>query len=295
MAFLVSFVVDAFAEHYHKAELLLFSLETFGAVPRANILVQCVDRVDPSFLDFLRQNGYRMRLVAPFLDGSYCNKLQQLPGLEKELEGIDGVFLLDIDMAAVAPLQVPDTRRVWGKVVDGPNPPLAVLGRIFAEALVSLPEVIPCDWGSGDTVATNFNGGFLFLPGPLAPSLSEAWRGWAQWLFQRPGLFDTPGQCCHIDQVSMALALAAEAVPCGRIAANGNFPAHNPRLPRSFDATAPVRLLHYHNGIGPGGLLQPRFRDDGPVDAAVRRFNEAAAERGGFAFSTPRQHPQISP
>ena len=87
--YLVSMVVDSLPEHYFKAELLLFTLGQFAQVPAANMLVQCVDRVDAAFVHFVQESGYRTRTIAPYLDGAYCNKLQQLAGLEDELEHVE--------------------------------------------------------------------------------------------------------------------------------------------------------------------------------------------------------------
>ena len=282
--YLISMVVDSLPEHYYKTELLLFTLGQFAQVPAANVLVQCVDRVDAAFVRFVQESGHRTRTIAPYLDGAYCNKLQQLEGLEDELELVDGLFLLDVDMVVLGRLEPPTMDAVGGKIVDGPNPPLPVLERIFAAAGVKPPDCIPCDWGTGPTVATNWNGGFLYVPAQLAAVVSTQWRRWGQWLFERPDLFDHPRQRGHTDQIAMALTLAAGSMPRAPIPANLNFPTHANRMPGTFNPADPVRVLHYHQGLDAFGLIQPALKGCAAVDEAVEQANAAIAARRVFRF-----------
>jgi len=170
---------------------LLLTLEKFGAVPQDRIIVQCTDRVPEDVRNGLIRNGYTVIVISPYLDGKYCNKLRQLDYfLDAPPADVDGIFLLDIDMAIVSPLDVSDRQVIWGKIVDASNPPITILEKIFAKAAIDMPGVMPCDWGSGDTVATNFNGGFYYIPLKLALALLTGWRKWAEFLFIRPELFE---------------------------------------------------------------------------------------------------------
>lgn len=282
--YLVSIVVDSLPEHYLKAELLLFTLNQFAKIPASNILVQCVDRVDAFFVHFIQENGYQTRTIVPYLDGAYCNKLQQLVGLEEIIKHLDGVFLLDIDMVVYGPLEPPVMAAVCGKIVDGPNPPLPVLERIFAAAGVRPPNYMPCDWDTGLTMATNWNGGFLYIPARLAITVSTQWRHWGQWLFKHPDLFDQPQQRIHTDQIAMTLTLASGSIPLASVPANLNFPIHRNRLPRTFDPTDSLRVLHYHDGLNEFGLIQPTLQGCPPVDETVERINAAIAAQRVFRF-----------
>jgi hypothetical protein len=281
---LISMVVDGLPEHYYKAELLLFTLDRLAQVPAANILVQCVDRVDPAFIRFVQDRGHRCRTIAPYLDGAYCNKLQQLEGLEPELQGIAGLFLLDIDMVVLDRLELPVPETVCGKVVDAPNPPLPILQRIFAAAGIPRPADLPCDWGMGPTVATNWNGGFLYVPTQWLNEVSTRWRHWGSWLFKHPELFDDPGQRVHTDQVALALALAAGSIPFAPLPANLNFPTHTQQLPSTFDSHQPLRVLHYHAGLDAFGLLQPTLKGCAALDTAIEQVNGLIAEQRIFRF-----------
>lgn len=277
----ISFVVDGLDRHYFQAELLLLSLERFGEVPRERILVQCTSRVEQVFLDYLANRGYRHRTIAPFLDGRYCNKLRQLEAF-LDLE-IGGVFLLDADMFVLEPLRPPSADHVCAKVVDLPNPPLAVLQRIFDAAQVPVPKIVGTDVaGDGHaTFAGNCNGGYYYVPARWIQRVNDGWTRWGQWLFERPHLFDSTQQATHTDQVAMALALADGEVPYQAVASNTNCPTHLVQELQHLDAKRPVEILHYHWQLSPFGLIDP-----GPVESAIIRDAVLKANRTIVESST---------
>ncbi len=280
-----SMVVDGHPLHPYQAENLLFTLERYGLAPRDRIVVQCTDRVPEQVRNELARNRYTVTVISPYLDGRYCNKVVQLDHFVREgLSRACGVVLLDLDFVVLSPLEPVVTDRVWGKIVDADNPPLHVLERIFAQAGVDVPGIVPSDWGTGDTVATNFNGGFLYVPGGFVPRMQAAWRRWAEFLHARPDLFEEPGHRDHTDQISFALALAAEGIPCRHLPANWNFPLHSPGVPRSFEPGADVSGLHYHWCLDAFGLVDPVFRDGSVVDETVRRVNAALGARDASPF-----------
>ena len=272
---IVSFVVDGLPRLYYQAELLLFSLSRFARHPREHILVQCTTRVDPAFLAFLDAHGYRYRIIEPFLDGKYCNKIRQLEAFADQ--DVDGVFLLDADMFVLEPLAPPEEGVFCGKVVDMPNPPLHVLQGIFAAAGIPPPAVVDTDTDRDDhrTLANNFNGGFYYVPGHRIATLRDAWKHWANWLFQRPELFESTQQATHTDQVSMAMALSGTGTPSRAIAANFNYPTHAADDLRTYRADLPVSILHYHWLITEFGLLDGQLVRNENARSAVRRANEA--------------------
>lgn len=292
---LISMVVDNLPEHYFKAELLLLSIDRLGGIPMESVLVQCVDRVDQSFKKFVQDKGCCFREISPYLDGTYCNKLQQLDGLSEALTSKDGIFLLDVDMVLIGELDIPSFDKVFGKIVDAPNPPIEVLERIFFTAGMPLPGYVPCDWDLGVTLATNFNGGFLYVPAQLVSEVSSRWRAWAEWLFDRPHLFDTPQQRIHVDQVSMALTLAEGGIPYGQLAANFNFPTHySDRIPTTFDRAAPLRVLHYHAGLNSFGLIEPASGMPEFINAAIELINDVIVTQGKFRFFDTLKRTQAS-
>lgn len=283
--FYYSMVVDAVPEHPYKAEILSLTLERLGNIPPDRIIVQCTNRVAEKVRDRLVQRGYLVTVIPPYLDGKHCNKLRQLDVfIQKGFDDSDGVFLLDIDLAVLSPIDIPNEEVIWGKIVDGPNPPLPVLERIFAKASVKIPDVLPCDWNTGETVSTNFNGGLIFVPKALASTLNVKWRKWAEFLYIRPELFDKPTQRQHIDQISFAMALASEDFPFKHLPANYNFPCHSKSVPRTFPRESDVYVLHYHACLDGFGLIDPIFSDAELIDNAVNRVNDEIATNDELMF-----------
>lgn len=285
LPYFYSMVVDTQPLHPYKAHILLLTLERFGLVPRERIIVQCTERVPVAVRASFTRNGYTVRDIAPYLDKMHCNKIAQLdyfmgviPAAEKAA-GI-GVFLLDLDLGVLSPLDVPNRQVVWGKIVDAPNPPLSTLQRIFSVAGVEPSEIVSCDWETGRTVATNFNGGVLYIPFTTATAVRTSWRRWAEFLFSRPELFDEPSQRRNIDQISFAMMTVSEKIPYRHLTANWNFSCHHlNRKPRTYDAKSPIHILHYHDFLDRYGLIAPTLNfSDSPIDSAVKQLNTALGE-----------------
>ena len=268
-----SFVMDSVVDHSYKAELLLLTLRKFAGIAQDKIVVQCTDRVPDNICQHFRKQGYTITRVAPYLDGKYCNKLRQLDFFREIRWQYAGVFFLDIDLAILEPLELPNWNSVNGKVVDAPNPPISNLRKIFLAAGLRLPEIMQCDWGTGETLRTNLNGGFIFIPKDYISTLSVTWPVWAEFLYHRPYLFDRDGQRNHIDQISFAMALEESAVPLHQLNANWNFPCHCDVAPTSYQTKDRIRALHYHHCLNEQGQLQPIFRQTGTFSQAVKRVN----------------------
>ena len=284
-----SMVVDWPRQHPYQAEVLLHTLrENAGAPPEA-IVVQCTSRVGDDVRSEFRRAGHAVVEIAPYLDGVYCNKIAQLDYFAARPDDAQGVFLLDLDVAILAPLDIPDPAAVCGKIVDGDNPPLPLIHKLFAAAEVALPPRTPSDWqGRGDTIATNLNGGFLYLPMDRIESLRTGWRKWAEFLFARPELFGPRGASetafKHVDQLAFALALAADDVPLRHLPTNWNFPGHKDRQPRLYRPDEPLRALHYHDCLDEFGLLAPKVCGFPALDEALAKANAAIGAARGTAF-----------
>ncbi len=288
-----SMVVDDIGHYPLQAQNLLLCLEHKGAIPPSRIVVHCTQRVDDRVRRRLEDSGCVVPVIAPYLDGAYCNKLMQLdyflrPEVQEKAaeEGARGVFLLDLDLAVLSPLQVPDPDVVWGKPVDAPNPPLACLRGIFESAALEAPALFACDWNGEPTFDTNFNGGFLYIPFACADRIDRAWKGWAEFLFDRPELFaEYPDYRKHIDQISLAMALLSESLPYRHLNAHDNFPCHIPHAPRSFRPDRGIRVLHYHHCLDEFGLIAPLFSDaGGAFDTAVQQANAVFGRRDDPMF-----------
>jgi hypothetical protein len=273
----VSFVVDGNPLYYYQAELLLFSLEHFAKQPKEDILVHCTQKVDSSFIDFLTRNNYSYKIIEPFLDGKYCNKIQQLHSFSEYKEQEGGAFFLDTDMFILEPLQVPDSSKFSAKIVDGPNPSLKILQKIFSKASLPIPDAISSDWiiGNNDTLPVNFNGGMYYIPFKLIPPIDTAWKKWAAWLFQKPELFELKELTMHTDQVSMALSVCELGLSYYSLTANYNFPLNSQNEIRTFEKEKPVYIIHYHRELSPFGLLGGNDFVSVKIASSLNKANKA--------------------
>jgi SAM-dependent methyltransferase len=210
----------------------------------------------------------------------HCNKISGARRLAAD--GVEGLAVLcDTDVAILEDprtLDIP-SRSVASKAVDDPNPPLDVLAAVFAAAGIDLPAAQPLSWDpERSTVAGNGNGGLYLIPGPLLATVATAWETWARWLLDRPQLLDQ--WAVHVDQVAMALALAAEAVDPTPLDVRWNTPVHLPaRIPTDVGEPA---VIHYHQEVDATGQI--RLTGSAPVDGRIDAANRAIDQVWHRAF-----------
>ena len=245
-----------------------------GVHPR-DLVVHVVGPEDSEPLAFLSGQGVELRAVDRFDARSpHCNKIAG--ALDLADQGVDGLAVLcDTDIVVLE-----DPRRldlpagtVAGKLVDAPVPSLETVLTVFSVAGLDAPEVVPLPWGEGDrTVAGNANGGLYLVPGELLPHLAPAWAHWATWLLDRADLLKE--WTVYVDQVAMAMALAAERIGTEALEARWNTPIHDPsRIPQ--DAAAPS-IIHYHQQVDQHGLLRATGVE--AIDRRIDTANRAIAE-----------------
>ena len=253
-----------------------------GAAPD-DLFVHAVAGTSSDVLAFVGSKGVTVHSVEPFDARSpHCNKISgALRMAEAGIEGL--VVLCDTDVAVLEDprsLELP-RRAVAGKVVDAPVPPLEVLHTIFAASGLEVPPSVALPWGPGEcTVSGNSNGGLYLVPGPLLATLAPAWAAWARWLLDRAELL---GQwAVHVDQVSMALALASENVAPVQLDVRWNTPTHDPkRIPP--DPPVPA-VVHYHQEVDAEGLVLRTGK--APIDERIDVLNTAI--RGVWTEATPQ-------
>lgn len=290
----ISFVVDHHPIFYYQAELLLFSLDYFSKFDKKAILVQCTNRVTEDFLAYLKNNNYQFRIIEPFLDGKYCNKVKLLEAFLEE-ENCEGIFLVDTDMFALEPLVPYNSKVFCAKTVDAPNPPLPVLHSIFEAAGLNPGKIISTDWGSGETLNSNFNGGYYFVPRQYIRTVFEHWQKWAIWLFERPELFEIKERAIHTDQVAMSMALSEAQVDFLQVPSNYNYPTHSTSPMGYFDPNLPISFLHYHSSLDDFGLLEKKSSGADPMKEAIEKANVAIADHAPFNFFANYRKSRIKP
>jgi len=281
----LSFVVDNLPLHYYQAELLLFSIKKFTSFNKNNIVIHCTTRVTQEFLSFLKEDGYTYKIIEPFLDGKYCNKLQQLNSFIHLTED-DSVFLIDTDTFFLNNPIVESSSLIGGKVVDAPNPPLRVLKSIFDTANIPYPPIVPSDWimKNSDTFECNFNGGFYYIPGKDIDKVNSIWRKWATWLYEKPTLFETKAQRIHVDQVSFTMMIQDAQFEYQVLISNNNCPIHYNLKQRLFDEEKEVSLIHYHRSLNCFGFLESNLLISPIVTKAIEKINSTIREKEELFF-----------
>ena len=280
-----SCVVDDHPRFHLDALRWFAALTIIAGVDPADLLIHVVGSATSDALDYLANHGVRVVSIEKFDSRSpHCNKISGARRLA--VDGVDGwAVLCDTDVAVLEDPRTLDTpiRSVASKPVDDPNPPLEVLDGVFKASGLELPELVPLPWDPDQsTVAGNGNGGLYLIPGPLLSTVANAWEYWARWLLDRPHLLD--GWAVHVDQVAMALALAAEGIDPASLDVRWNTPVHVPeRIPP--DVSEPA-VVHYHQRVDPTGQI--RLTGSAPIDARITAANEAIEHvwHGAFPNAT---------
>src|SRR3984885_1947058 len=275
-----SCVVDEHPRFHLEALRWFASLTALAGVHPRDLVVYVVGRDTSDALDFLRSRGVTVRSVQPFDPRSPpCNKVASALQIAAEKAG-GIVVLCDTDVAVLEDprrLALPE-RSIGAKVVDSPVPPLAVLCDIFAAAGVPVPPTTPLPWGEETTVVGNSNGGLYLVPAPLLSELAPAWEWWARWLLDRPELL--LDWTFHVDQVAMALALAAQGIGSASLDGRWNTPIHDPRrIPT--DPPVPA-VIHYHQQIDHEGRIRKTGKPS--IDGQIERVNEGIGNLWQEAF-----------
>ena len=291
--FRYSMVVDGLPIHPYQAEILLVTLEEFGGVPRDRVIAQCTGRVKEEVRRTFEGFGCRVSTFPSGVDGARCNKVAQLDYfLECRDASATGVFLLDLDLAVLTALNVPDPEIIWGRAADDPNPPFAAFERSFSAAGIELPGETPRDWQwQGNTVATDLGGGVIYVPRPLLARLRSGWRRWIEFLLSRPAVLGESSSGKDVARISYAMALASERLPFSCLPANWSFPCHRTEVPGTFGPEEDLHAIRYHSGLDTFGLIEPGDADNVAVDAAVERVNAALGRRRGtLCFDLYKRH-----
>jgi len=250
---------------------LVRSLRWFGGtLAGARVRVCMVDAVEPSARAALEALGAEVRVVPRFLAANpFANKLQFFRDLAPD--AADMILLCDCDTLIVAD-PTPHVRGdvAQAKIADLPTVSHTSFARAFAHFGVRLPaRTFVTDFRPTPTIPY-FNSGVVFLPGAAAARLVPVWRDVNRTLVDHPALLGD--DLAHVNQASLALALALTGEPVVPLARALNFPVHllDETPPPGFAECDPV-IVHYHDQVAAdGSVLVPPY----PAAAArVRAFN----------------------
>jgi hypothetical protein len=228
-----------------------------------------VDGVGDGARAALEALGAEVRVVPRFLRANpFANKLQLF--LDLDWDEVDMVLLCDCDTLVVqdpAPRVRGDV--VQAKIADLPTVSHARFEQVFAHFGIALPaRSYVTDFRPTPTIPY-FNSGVLFLPA-AARHLVPAWRDVNRTLVEQPALLGAEG--LHVNQASLAVAVALVGEPVVALDRAFNFPTHlqGEVPPAGFADCDPV-IVHYHDRVAAdGGVLEPPY----PAAAArIRAFN----------------------
>jgi hypothetical protein len=267
-----SCVVDSDPRFSEEVTRWFAVLTQVAQVHPRDLTVHFIGEPSPALLR-LSRCGVRLAEVEPFdTTVPTCNKIAgALEVTKRPLEDDDILILSDTDVAITEdPRRLPIPQgAVGGKIVDGPNPGVAVLADVFAAAGLEAPRIVRtgCQ-ANAVTVDGNFNGGLYVLRGRLAPRVASAWAAFARWLLD----LDLFGPHRYFtDQVAMSLALRREGIRPWSLPSRWNYPVH---VPQWIDATAaPPAAIHYHRCVAPSGQLH--LTGVPAVDGVIAKANDA--------------------
>lgn len=268
---LYSAVVDPSGVFPMQAARLVWSLTELAGVSKDNIVLCVVGDAEGSVRSSLERLGVELVQANPYPGHPFCNKLQQLEYLDRK--DFDDVVLLDCDVLVLE--EPPGSEgSVLGKPVDLGNPPVELLHTIFTEAELIL-EPAAADLDGVATARANVNGGVYVIDRALYSRLAQAWSRWADWCLDHLELFADYEK--HVDQVSFALAVAAERLPFKELPRRFNIPTH---LAQPEELDCDPAILHYHDAVDAQQFLMPV--------AGLKRIN-AAIEQVNSRLSSHRR------
>jgi 2-polyprenyl-3-methyl-5-hydroxy-6-metoxy-1,4-benzoquinol methylase len=277
-----SCVVDGSPKFEWQAVTLCSSLMHNAAIAAEDIKIHILPSVSSEFRDFAVDHGMTLVSVKPFFGShGYCNKIQQM--FSSAFIGYRRAVLCDCDLYF---MRKPDLSRiaapVAGRVVDRPNPPLALLKAIYEiQGIIPSPEIsvgLP-DYGDERTIASNWNGGLYVFHVEQMERWGRFWADYAARLLVDLALLG--GYRNHVDQISWALTVDRLSIVYEHLADENNYPIHFDEPDRYRRAPGDIASFHYHHKMNSRGAMQLTGvgEVDRQLDNANRRNREALTER----------------
>jgi hypothetical protein len=277
-----SCLVDGNPKLEWQAVNLCASLSENAGVMPEDIKLHVTPSVSMEFRAYALDRGMTIVPTDPFPgDHAYCNKIQQM--FSPAFAGYTRVVLCDCDLYFMHPLVLElIASPAAGRVVDSPNPPLALLQSLY-EARSIAPSA-STDVGfpmaeAENTLTSNWNGGLYVLDVEQMESWGRVWLAHATGLL---GELDVLGAYRnHVDQISWALTLDQCSIPYVHLPEVHNYPIHFGAIDSYRHAPPQIASFHYHHRMDALGRLQPTGIDqlDQQIGAANRRNTEILLSR----------------
>ncbi len=217
-----------------------------------NIYIHLIGKIPDQYVGYLDNLGVNL-IYKNIFDSrnQYCNKLVQLETF-RNMDDYDYVFLMDCDTAIVSLEEFQPVGQCFAKIVDFPNPPEAILEKIFAKANLPLYySETTYEWeGYNLTDWNNCNGGVYILSSNFLQIVEPYWKEYALWSLDHNDLFSSK-YIRHADQVGFALAMARLKRRVSHLDIEWNFPLH---LPVKNTEISP-KIIHYHQKLDASAQL----------------------------------------
>lgn len=212
-----------------------------------DIYIHLIGKVPDEYLKMLKAEDVNIIERQPFDSrNKYCNKLVQLDTFSN-LDDYDYVFLMDCDTAIVSMEGLSLKNEIYAKVVDFPNPPIAILEKIFEANNLSIDkckttfknlEEEYSDWN-------NCNGGLYIISSDFIKKLNLLWKQYAKWGIDNKELF-TDTYSKHADQVGFALAMNSLGEKVTHLGIEWNYPTH---ISKNLLPEIEPKIIHFHDKI----------------------------------------------
>jgi hypothetical protein len=225
------------------------SLIENASIDAKDILINIIE--DHSLdIAILNDLGVNIGLSKRFGDGRYCNKAGQIEGLYKYER--DYYVLMDADLFILQPLlEIFDSQKLSGKVVDIANPQIAVLDELFMQAnFIARPQTTKADLErEKSTYKSNLNGGLYVVPSRHFHNIERTWKKWILWILDHPNILDQAKKLHHTDQIAFSMALTELNIEVNSLSREHNFPCHLLIQEDCFP-----KVLHYHHLLTDEGI-----------------------------------------
>jgi 2-polyprenyl-3-methyl-5-hydroxy-6-metoxy-1,4-benzoquinol methylase len=212
-----------------------------------DIYIHLIGNVPEAFEKMLKVEKVNIIQSQPYnSQNKYCNKLLQLDTFTN-LDRYDYVFLMDCDTAIVSMEGLNLKNEVYAKVVDFPNPPIAILEKIFEANNLAI-DTYETTFKTKDEQFTdwnNCNGGLYIISSDFIKKLNPLWKHYANWCIENNKLF-TETYSKHADQVGFSLAMNSLGKKVTHLGVEWNYPTH---VSKNLLPEVEPKIIHFHNKI----------------------------------------------
>jgi len=241
--FVASVLLEPGGDAPFEAELAVRSLIRNGEVAADDIVIHASSDLGTALTAPFVRAGCTVNIVGreagPHVDGGFVRHLALLA--RADLGDALGAWLCSPGVAVTAALSQPS--HFSGKLVGRSAVSPELFERVFREAVVALPTRAPCDESAEWAVLTQLDTGLVYIPRTLLAELDIVCRRFAALVRAIPAVATAEDSDRQIEELSLALALAASGTPIAYLTANDLFALDNRSWPHSYDARKRVRAV----------------------------------------------------